>query len=59
MCVLYLENSMLVSPMMGPVMCFTFGTIIKDFSLIRTGLKNILVCFGVTITFGKDTINLL
>ena len=51
--VISLVASMLVSPMMGPVMCFTFGTIIKDFSLIKTGLKNILVCFAVTISFGK------
>ncbi|KAJ6222573.1 hypothetical protein RDWZM_001118 [Blomia tropicalis] len=44
--------SMLVSPMMGPVMAFTFGTVIKDWKLIRMGARNVLMCFLITIGFG-------
>ncbi|KAF7493812.1 Uncharacterized protein SSS_07140 [Sarcoptes scabiei] len=50
--VVSLVASMLVSPMMGPVMAFTFGTIIKDRSLRHMGFKNIFICLFVTITFG-------
>ncbi|OTF72220.1 DUF389 domain containing protein, partial [Euroglyphus maynei] len=50
--VISLVASMLVSPMMGPVMAMTFGTIIKDRSLRNMGIKNIFVCLMGTISFG-------
>ncbi|CAG2172402.1 unnamed protein product, partial [Oppiella nova] len=50
--VVSLVASMLVSPMMGPVMAMTFGTIIKDGSLRRLGFRNLGVCFAITILFG-------
>ncbi|KAH9527654.1 hypothetical protein DERF_001661 [Dermatophagoides farinae] len=50
--VVSLVASMLVSPMMGPVMAMTFGTIIKDRSLRNMGIKNIFVCLMGTISFG-------
>ncbi|XP_054157688.1 uncharacterized protein LOC128956032 [Oppia nitens] len=50
--VVSLVASMLVSPMMGPVMALTFGTIIKDGSLRRLGFKNLGFCFLITILFG-------
>lgn len=51
--VVSLVASMLVSPMMGPVMAVTFGTVIKEYSLIRVGFKNVLASFAFTIGFGE------
>ncbi|RWS03256.1 DUF389 domain containing protein-like protein [Dinothrombium tinctorium] len=44
--------SMLVSPLMGPVMAMTFGTIIRDKSLRNMGIRNAFIGFGITILFG-------
>ncbi|OAD61381.1 hypothetical protein WN48_01773 [Eufriesea mexicana] len=44
--------AMLVSPLMGPVMSLTFGTIIADRNLQLIGLKSLLVGIFVSILFG-------
>ncbi|XP_018496808.1 uncharacterized protein LOC108864879 [Galendromus occidentalis] len=56
--------AMLVSPLMGPIMAITFGIIIHDYKLVRTGLKTELVglllclsfgfCFGITMAYFGD-----
>lgn len=35
-------------------MALTFGTIIKDKSLIRMGFRNLGVCFAICLLFGKN-----
>ncbi|XP_022704303.1 uncharacterized protein LOC111269159 [Varroa jacobsoni] len=58
--------AMLVSPLMGPIMAITFGIIIHDMKLIKTGLRTELCglvlcllfgfCFGITMAyFGDET----
>lgn len=42
--------SMLVSPLMGPIMAITLGTAIRDVELIRKGLRNEGI--GIAITLG-------
>lgn len=53
---LFLAASMLISPLMGPILAATFGTAIKDFKLRNWGLKNeaigILLCITVGFLFG-------
>lgn len=53
---LFLAASMLISPLMGPILAATFGTAIKDFKLRNWGLKNeaigILLCITVGFIFG-------
>ncbi|XP_076684801.1 uncharacterized protein LOC143377454 [Andrena cerasifolii] len=44
--------AMLVSPLMGPVMSLTFGTIIADRKLQSVGLKSLLLGIFVSILFG-------
>ncbi|XP_029044570.2 uncharacterized protein LOC114876856 [Osmia bicornis bicornis] len=44
--------AMLVSPLMGPVMSLTFGTIIADRNLQCDGLKSLLLGIFVSILFG-------
>ncbi|XP_028982521.1 uncharacterized protein LOC107046395 isoform X2 [Diachasma alloeum] len=44
--------AMLVSPLMGPVMSLTFGTIIADKDLICIGLKSLLLGIFISILFG-------
>ncbi|XP_011301117.1 uncharacterized protein [Fopius arisanus] len=44
--------AMLVSPLMGPVMSLTFGTIIADKDLICVGLKSLLLGIFISILFG-------
>ncbi|KOX78076.1 hypothetical protein WN51_05965 [Melipona quadrifasciata] len=44
--------AMLVSPLMGPVMSLTFGTIIADRNLQFIGLKSLLLGIFVSILFG-------
>jgi len=43
--------SMLVSPLMGPIVGMTFGTIIRDWKMFRTSFRNeiigIIICFVV------------
>lgn len=47
-----LLGSMLVSPMMGPVIAFTFGCVIKDASLRRLGLVSLFVTLGTCMVIG-------
>ncbi|KAL9928083.1 uncharacterized protein ACN427_004118 [Glossina fuscipes fuscipes] len=42
---IFLASSMLISPLMGPIIAAIFGTVIKDSSLGKLGLKNEL--FGI------------
>uniref|UniRef100_A0A1A9WZQ5 DUF389 domain-containing protein n=1 Tax=Glossina brevipalpis TaxID=37001 RepID=A0A1A9WZQ5_9MUSC len=42
---IFLASSMLISPLMGPIIAAIFGTVIKDRSLGKLGLKNEL--FGI------------
>ncbi|XP_046466532.1 uncharacterized protein [Neodiprion pinetum] len=44
--------AMLVSPLMGPVMSLTFGTIIADRHLQSIGLKSLMVGIFVSIVYG-------
>ncbi|XP_076246601.1 uncharacterized protein LOC143186746 [Calliopsis andreniformis] len=44
--------AMLVSPLMGPVMSLTFGTIIADRNLQFVGLKSLLLGIFLSILFG-------
>lgn len=53
---LYLAASMLISPLMGPILAATFGTAIKDAKLRNWGMKNeaigIMLCITVGFIFG-------
>jgi len=53
-------SSMLLSPMMGPILAFCFGTIISDRDLIIRGLKNefiaIIIAFTIGILIGLVTV---
>ncbi|CAK1544982.1 unnamed protein product [Leptosia nina] len=44
--------AMLVSPLMGPVMSITFGTIIADRSLVRSGFESLIMGMLVSLLFG-------
>lgn len=48
--------SMLVSPLMGPILSITFGLAVKEWSVIRRGLRNevvgILISFFTGLTIG-------
>lgn len=44
--------AMLVSPLMGPVMSITFGTIISDGILIRNGFESLVLGMFVSLVFG-------
>ncbi|ODM96319.1 hypothetical protein Ocin01_10361 [Orchesella cincta] len=51
-----LVASMLISPLMGPIMAFTFGAMIRDYSLIKTGVVaevfGLSLCLAVGFVFG-------
>ncbi|XP_046654187.1 uncharacterized protein LOC124344625 isoform X1 [Daphnia pulicaria] len=47
-----LVASMLVSPMMGPILAGTFGTVIQDHNLQRLGVKTELIGLALCLTFG-------
>ena len=44
--------SMLVSPIMGPVLALTFGSIIHNWPLMRLGLTNELLSLAICIVIG-------
>ncbi|XP_073947017.1 uncharacterized protein [Choristoneura fumiferana] len=44
--------AMLVSPLMGPVMSITFGTIIADWSLVRSGFESLILGMFFSLVFG-------
>ncbi|XP_063827916.1 uncharacterized protein LOC135077317 [Ostrinia nubilalis] len=44
--------AMLVSPLMGPVMSITFGTIISDRSLVRSGFESLILGMFLSLLFG-------
>ncbi|XP_046968822.1 uncharacterized protein LOC124536337 [Vanessa cardui] len=44
--------AMLVSPLMGPVMSITFGTIISDRSLVRSGFESLVLGMFLSLLFG-------
>ncbi|KAK9887131.1 hypothetical protein WA026_020577 [Henosepilachna vigintioctopunctata] len=48
----YLLSSMVMSPMMGPVMAATFGSVIRDKKLKKTGLQNCLVGLSIATFVG-------
>ncbi|XP_058980595.1 uncharacterized protein LOC131803377 [Musca domestica] len=50
---IFLASSMLVSPLMGPIIATIFGTVIKDKSLFRLGMINELfgICTAVLVGF--------
>ncbi|KAK9711140.1 protein of unknown function (DUF389), partial [Popillia japonica] len=48
----YLISSMLISPMMGPVMASTFGKVIHDRTLQRMGVFNELLGLGISTIIG-------
>eukprot|EP01001_Neometanema_parovale_P000069 NODE_1006_length_1944_cov_102.019769_g955_i0.p1 GENE.NODE_1006_length_1944_cov_102.019769_g955_i0~~NODE_1006_length_1944_cov_102.019769_g955_i0.p1 ORF type:complete len:521 (+),score=98.20 NODE_1006_length_1944_cov_102.019769_g955_i0:65-1564(+) len=49
--------SMLVSPMMGPILCTVLGTIMKDWAMVRMGfkseIKSLIICvlMGIILSF--------
>ena len=51
--------SMLVSPLMGPILCIAFGLTVSDSTMMRRGLRNEIVgvgiCFGMGLLFGFVT----
>mmetsp|Transcript_35143 Transcript_35143/g.110631 ORF Transcript_35143/g.110631 Transcript_35143/m.110631 type:complete len:838 (-) Transcript_35143:147-2660(-) len=44
--------SMLVSPIMGPIMAFTFGAVVHELKLSRLGFRNELVSLSVCVIVG-------
>jgi len=50
-----LVASMLVSPMMGPILAATFGMVIRDQSLQKLGVRNELIALGLCISVGFIT----
>ncbi|GAB0094505.1 uncharacterized protein DMENIID0001_098120 [Sergentomyia squamirostris] len=44
--------AMLVSPLMGPVMSITFGTIISDYELIKVGFISLALGMFISLLFG-------
>ncbi|XP_017771192.1 PREDICTED: uncharacterized protein LOC108558704 [Nicrophorus vespilloides] len=48
----YLLSSMLISPMMGPVMAGTFGSVIRDRMLQRIGVQSELIGLGTATLVG-------
>ncbi|CRL06705.1 CLUMA_CG019556, isoform A [Clunio marinus] len=59
---LFLAASMLISPLMGPILAATFGAVIKDHKLQFWGVRNeiigILLCIFVGSAFGLITCGL-
>lgn len=49
---LFLASSMLISPLMGPILAATFGTVIKDKKLRKIGMINELIGIFVTTLVG-------
>lgn len=49
---LFLAASMLISPLMGPILAATFGSVIKDRKLHYWGLANELIGIGICILVG-------
>lgn len=50
--VVVIVASMLVSPIMGPVVAATFGTIIKDWSLVKLGLWSEMLSLAICVATG-------
>ena len=50
--VVVIVASMLVSPIMGPVVAVTFGTIIKDWSLVKMGLGSESISLAICVLTG-------
>lgn len=44
--------AMLVSPLMGPVMSITFGTIISDRTLVKSGFESLVAGMAFSLLFG-------
>ena len=43
---------MLVSPLMGPILATTFGFVVKDYPLLRLGVRNELLALFICILVG-------
>ncbi|KAJ8979768.1 hypothetical protein NQ317_015245 [Molorchus minor] len=48
----YLLSSMLICPMMGPVMAGTFGSVIEHRRLLKIGVQNELIGLGMATVVG-------
>ena len=44
--------AMLVSPLMGPILGFTFGTVVRDKDLVKTGIYAELIGIGLALGVG-------
>ena len=44
--------SMLISPMMGPIIALTYGMATRNAALIRLGFRNELISVGITLLMG-------
>lgn len=49
---IFLASSMLISPLMGPIIAATFGTVIKDGRLTKFGIVNELIGIAITTLVG-------
>ncbi|XP_060520655.1 uncharacterized protein LOC132698534 [Cylas formicarius] len=49
---IYMLSSMLISPMMGPVMAGTFGSVVQDKHLQKIGVQNELIGLGIATIVG-------
>ncbi|XP_017872652.1 PREDICTED: uncharacterized protein LOC108620253 [Drosophila arizonae] len=49
---LYLSSSMLISPLMGPIIAAIFGSVINDRGLRWLGIKNELIGIGISVGTG-------
>jgi uncharacterized hydrophobic protein (TIGR00271 family) len=47
-----LVASMLISPLMGPIMAFTFASVIRDVPLMKTGLKSEVIGLAICLFVG-------
>jgi uncharacterized membrane protein len=45
-------SAMLVSPLMGPILGFTFGSVVRDWQLVRTSLFSECLGLAIALTVG-------
>ncbi|CAG7659358.1 unnamed protein product [Allacma fusca] len=50
-----LVASMLISPLMGPIMAFTFASVIRDIPLLKTGIKSEIIGLSICLFVGFGT----
>lgn len=48
----YIIASVLISPLMGPILSITFGLAVNDLATIRKGMRNELIGIGISLAVG-------